>query len=226
MKIFQTVKVILLATVLSFGLSYVYAWTAPTATPPSGNVSAPLNTSATAQTKAGALTVAGLNAGSGAISTTGSVTGWDIVANSITAGSITTTGNATVNDMYISSIGKYASELYPISLFGGQHTITQCSSLGGIVADDGIGNKLCKITGTSCPSGWTKYSNWSTTQNVSGSYWSSSPTCGYKTCNSGSHAWSNTGTESLTCTGVGIKGCSGFPAVVTVTATLMEIGCY
>lgn len=47
----------MLAIALSFGLSFVYAWTAPTATPPNGNVSAPLNTSATAQTKTGNLTV-------------------------------------------------------------------------------------------------------------------------------------------------------------------------
>lgn len=56
-KIFSSLKVIALAVVLSFGFSYVYAWTAPSATPPTGNVSAPINTSATAQTKTGALTV-------------------------------------------------------------------------------------------------------------------------------------------------------------------------
>lgn len=51
--ILQTLKVIALALVLSFGLSYVYAWTAPTVTPPNGNVSAPINVGSTAQTKAG-----------------------------------------------------------------------------------------------------------------------------------------------------------------------------
>ncbi|MDO8604487.1 MAG: hypothetical protein Q7K40_03795 [bacterium] len=64
-SILLSLKVILLATVLSFGLSYVYAWTAPTATPPGGNVSAPLNTSATAQIKSGGLTVGSLDAGGG-----------------------------------------------------------------------------------------------------------------------------------------------------------------
>lgn len=59
-KIFSLLKVVTLAIVLSFGLSYVYAWTAPTATPPTGNVLAPLNTSGTAQIKTGALTTAGL----------------------------------------------------------------------------------------------------------------------------------------------------------------------
>jgi len=56
-QIFSTVKVLALATVLSFGLSYVYAWTAPTATPPGGNVSAPINTSSVVQPKAGTIRV-------------------------------------------------------------------------------------------------------------------------------------------------------------------------
>ncbi|OHA84349.1 MAG: hypothetical protein A2937_01255 [Candidatus Yonathbacteria bacterium RIFCSPLOWO2_01_FULL_47_33b] len=54
--IFQSAKVILLALVLSIGISYVSAWTAPTVTPPNGNVAAPLNVSNTAQTKAGNIT--------------------------------------------------------------------------------------------------------------------------------------------------------------------------
>lgn len=56
-KLFNAIKVSILAIVLSFGLSYALAWTAPTATPPTGNVSAPINTSATLQQKSGDLTV-------------------------------------------------------------------------------------------------------------------------------------------------------------------------
>lgn len=59
-QITSAIKVITLALVISFGLSYVYAWTAPTATPPGGNVSAPINTSGTAQTKTGDFNVQGL----------------------------------------------------------------------------------------------------------------------------------------------------------------------
>jgi len=66
-NIINAMKVSVLAVVISFGLSYALAWTAPTATPPAGNVSAPINTSATAQTKAGGLTV-------GSITTTGAAT--------------------------------------------------------------------------------------------------------------------------------------------------------
>lgn len=59
-NIIQALKVIALALILSFGISYVYAWTAPTVTPPEGNISAPINTSATAQYKEGALGIGGL----------------------------------------------------------------------------------------------------------------------------------------------------------------------
>ncbi len=53
----QVAKIIAIATVLSFGLSYVYAWTAPTVSPPGGNTAAPINTSTTAQVKDGGLSV-------------------------------------------------------------------------------------------------------------------------------------------------------------------------
>jgi len=53
-------KIVLLALVLSFGLSYALAWTSPTATPPGANVAAPINASATDQVKTGGLTVGSL----------------------------------------------------------------------------------------------------------------------------------------------------------------------
>lgn len=56
-KIIPTIKTVFLATVLSFGLSFAYAWTAPTQNPPAGNVSAPINTSSVLQQKAGDFTV-------------------------------------------------------------------------------------------------------------------------------------------------------------------------
>ena len=52
-KIFTAFKVLLLSFVLTAGLSYVYAWTAPTYSPPSGNVSAPINVGSVTQTKTG-----------------------------------------------------------------------------------------------------------------------------------------------------------------------------
>lgn len=56
-QIFSSLKVVVLAIVLSLGLSYVYAWTAPAGTPPTGNVNAPLNTSSEVQSKTGTLRV-------------------------------------------------------------------------------------------------------------------------------------------------------------------------
>lgn len=61
-QIFNAIKVSALAIVLSFGLSYVYAWTVPTATPPAGNVSAPINTSSVEQTKLGAFNIGSITA--------------------------------------------------------------------------------------------------------------------------------------------------------------------
>lgn len=211
-QLFNAIKVIALAIVLSIGLSYALAWTAPTATPPTGNVSAPINTSNTAQTKVGNLSV------------------WDLVSNSVVAGSVTLTGNATVNDVYITSIGKYASELYPVNLIGGQHTASQCSGLGGATVDI-TGGKLCKLAGASCPVGWTKYGNWTTTSNTKVAYVIKGGTRGNcrttnYTCSSLSHTWSNTVQESVTCgTDLDSDWC-GMNNTVTATATLTETGCY
>lgn len=46
-------KILSLALVLLFGISYVSAWTGPTAEAPNANTPSPINVSATAQTKAG-----------------------------------------------------------------------------------------------------------------------------------------------------------------------------
>lgn len=59
-NITQALKVITLALIFSFGISYVYAWVAPSTTPPGGNASAPINVSTAAQYKGGAFGVGGL----------------------------------------------------------------------------------------------------------------------------------------------------------------------
>ncbi len=58
------------ALVLLFGISSVYAWTAPKLPPPDGNASAPINTSDTAQAKSGNFT------------STGAISGWNLIAAS------------------------------------------------------------------------------------------------------------------------------------------------
>ncbi len=56
-KIISSIKVVVLALMLTLGLSFVYAWTGPTATPPNGNVAAPLNVGSVRQAKLGSLQV-------------------------------------------------------------------------------------------------------------------------------------------------------------------------
>lgn len=65
-NIFQSLKTLLLAVILSIGVSYVYAWTGPTATAPDGNVSVPINVGATSQVKSGGLWVSSLGTDGGA----------------------------------------------------------------------------------------------------------------------------------------------------------------
>ena len=54
-QLFQSIKVIVLALVLSVGFNFVYAWTGPSSTPFNDNVPAPINTGTEPQTKEGKL---------------------------------------------------------------------------------------------------------------------------------------------------------------------------
>lgn len=98
-QIFSAIKVSTLALILSFGLSYVYAWTAPAVSAPGGNVAAPINTSSAPQIKAGAFTVGSfVTAGPATVGSldtgTGNIFGWNVFANSLTTtGAISATGN-------------------------------------------------------------------------------------------------------------------------------------
>ncbi|MCR4283946.1 MAG: hypothetical protein NUV64_01325 [Parcubacteria group bacterium] len=54
-NIIQSLKIVALGLMVAVGLSYAFAWTAPTSNPPSGNVAAPINVSGVSQTKTGSL---------------------------------------------------------------------------------------------------------------------------------------------------------------------------
>ena len=54
-NIIQSLKVVALGLMLAIGLSYAFAWTAPTGNPPTGNVSAPVNVGDNTQYKEGSL---------------------------------------------------------------------------------------------------------------------------------------------------------------------------
>src|SRR3989338_623379 len=54
-SILQPLKIFILAVIISIGISYASAWTAPTAAPPGNNVPPPINTSVGDQIKTGGL---------------------------------------------------------------------------------------------------------------------------------------------------------------------------
>ncbi|HCH59326.1 MAG TPA: hypothetical protein DEV73_01775 [Candidatus Zambryskibacteria bacterium] len=56
----QSVKIIILALFIAVGTSYIFAWTAPTSTPPNGDASAPINVGYSPQIKQGNLWIKGL----------------------------------------------------------------------------------------------------------------------------------------------------------------------
>lgn len=54
-SIVDYIKILVLAAVLSLGVSLAYAWTGPTSDPPNGNTPTPINVGASNQTKSGGL---------------------------------------------------------------------------------------------------------------------------------------------------------------------------
>lgn len=115
-QIFSSLRITALAIVLSFGVSYVYAWVAPTVTPTGGNRPEPINVSATAQTKSGGLTVGSITAPQHCIGAS-CITSWPAggggsgTLTSLSAGTgitlspnpITTTGTISANTSVVQS---------------------------------------------------------------------------------------------------------------------------
>jgi len=90
-------------------------------------------------------------------------------------------------------------------LVNSQHSSGNCTSAGGTVVSDGS-NNMCRFNGSSCPSGWNKYNNWSTT--IQTQVWSAaspSPCPSYRpnylcqpcSLTTFNHSWSNIEPESL-----------------------------
>lgn len=69
-----------------------------------------------------------------------------------------------------------------VSLYGGIHTSTQCVANYGLLRNT-VSGYLCQFTGNSCPSGWTRLSNWGVTVPGSGP------------CSTSSHEFSNISPE-------------------------------
>ena len=92
---------------------------------------------------------------------------WQLSGNDISntnSGKVTINGNMQADDIYLTSLGKWLSQVVPVNLVNTVHTSAQCYDLGGTLVDDGTGKKMCKFSGSSCPSGgWVQHLNWSTT---------------------------------------------------------------
>lgn len=119
-----------------------------------------------------------------------------------------------------------------LDLVYGQHSSSQCESLGGSVLSSGAG-KFCRFSRPSCPTGWAPYRNWSHTTSVSCTGAQSVPShCGgssSRRCTTGSHSWSDQAIEVCRYFSGGQAGdgqCEVSPSGFTCRATVTQIGCY
>lgn len=118
-----------------------------------------------------------------------------------------------------------------LTLIGGK-TAKQCCDAGGNVVSAASGSFLCKFSGSSCPSGWSAYLNWTTTTLALGNgfsypgYGGSHPLgCSNMTqCWTSSHSFSNVAIEQCTYLYADIReDCPLYSNVVY--ATVSERGC-
>ncbi len=134
-------KTVFLAIVLSLGLSYVYAWTAPTERPPDGNTAAPINTSANAQTKTGTLSVTDIGINGNFIDTI------TTIPETPAGGAAAIAGNKWPNFADVAGNAARLGGLLPSDILSADTTGT-----GGTAQ-----NTLIFWSGTAtCPTGWTK----------------------------------------------------------------------
>ncbi|MEI6480504.1 MAG: hypothetical protein WCO12_03230 [bacterium] len=150
----QTLKSLTIALILVGGISYVFAWTGPSTTPPNGNVSAPINVGSSDQTKAGRLGTSGYSAGGGyPPGWSGGIHTWDIYGEG-TIG-VGQNGAATV---VMNSTGGYLAAQSLISNIDvtspkyciGTDCITSWAGVGGGTPSGAV----MAFYLSSCPSGW------------------------------------------------------------------------
>ena len=129
-------------------------------------------------------------------------------------------GNSTTS--YIRCVGS------SIGLYGNDHTLSDCTSAGGTVMADGT-NSYCQLSG-SCPSGWTQYNNFSTTQAKTCTGVNDKNaliTCtGATSCTTGSHSFSNTAIETCSYNNRDTFGLICLTSAQSCTATINKMGCY
>ncbi len=232
-SLFLSLTLILLAF---FATSLLSAWTGPTAAPPGNNVAAPINVGSTDQIKDGGLGVNALAVFGNQI-LSGSSLYLNFGANSGSEG-YGIRDNGGVME-YKDSGGTWTpfssltteEEDEVTQLHNGTHDSGDCALAGGTLRAISGGDYLCEFAGSSCVAGWTKLSNWSSTQSRSCSGSNSNGCSGATSCSTGNHAFANTAPESCTYRSSGLEGVGDSPSCGTDShtcgpATLLSVGCY
>jgi len=138
---------------------------------------------------------------------------------------LTVDGNIEADDIYIKSIGKWASEITSSNsvndLYGNFHSSAQCRFLDGTAILQ-YPDTICRFNSAVCPTGWYQYKSYTTTEENVCSSW-----CwGVKReCITEKHPWSDTNAIE-TCTyytsGPSAKSC----IEQTCSAARTQIGCF
>ncbi|MDD3487081.1 MAG: hypothetical protein PHF35_01725 [Candidatus Moranbacteria bacterium] len=259
-KIIYWFSVVVVGIALGLALQFARAWTEPVATPPGGNLGAPINTGGTTQTKSGDIctTYGGTTkclSSSGGGSPSVSMCVCRLVYSYVSCGngwytevqkncgegweSAMTFGFA--SNEFPNCAWQNSNIYFPCDddishissdfLYEGDHNASACTDEGGVV-EVLDGERVCHFTYSSpksgCPSGWTRYGDWSATSSDSVSC-SSCTSCTV----TGSHSWGDTPVESCeysvpTISGSGISCSWGSWATTTTLCLkkLTEAACY
>lgn len=112
-----------------------------------------------------------------------------------------------------------------VTLIGGK-TAAQCCAAGGNVVSAGSNQFLCKISGSSCPAGWSAYLNWTATAANSGSAWDACYGSGSYSWSIPGHVFANTPVESGTTYGCGgVCGLNYACGAYTGYSSVTDRGC-
>ncbi|QFR39057.1 hypothetical protein A9Q91_02370 [Candidatus Gracilibacteria bacterium 28_42_T64] len=154
-------------------------------------------------------------------STGGIVTGDLTIIDNLGVGkNLAVNGNAIIKGKLLVNGKEVLTEDY-FDLYSGSNTIFDCMNLGGKFLEVDGGLKICKIPGNKCPSGWSKYKNYSTAGSCA--LWARKGRCGGAGCYiSGSECRNNgrsfsDSTRVYTC---------DVRKVGTCRTPITEVGCY
>jgi hypothetical protein len=144
----HTIKIVIAAFIITLGLNYLYAWTGPTATPPNGNATAPLNTSPIGQQKDGQLLLNGLdsdnNPASYALTTVNGMVNFGVDGS----GKVT----ATSTGLKLAVQGKVGATNYCAITGLNCFTTSQLNSTTTLTVPGNVyvQNKICDTAGANC----------------------------------------------------------------------------